>query len=174
MKQIKSYWDGKYRQNMLNVYSKIVANVNMQIEKLSPDDQRKLNVLIRNNNVYTQHDINIMSENFREYPTLDKSKKGFKHFKDAIVIHALYDKADVGGKDRLHHWNITYHEQNRLHYKYKSNANPPRQDNKSYINYGNREGGINGIRFPSKKRKTAWKRFYKLFPRLKPKTDTNT
>ena len=43
-----------------------------------------------------------------------------------------------------------------------------RQDNKTEINYGS--GGSNGktIRYPKKCRKTAWKRFYKLFPMLDP------
>jgi hypothetical protein len=48
-------------------------------------------------------------------------------------------------------------------------AKPERKDNKTYTNKGNGWGGRGMIRYPSKKRKTAWKRFYKLFPHLKPK-----
>jgi hypothetical protein len=45
----------------------------------------------------------------------------------------------------------------------------PRQDNKDYINEGSRHSNTNKIRYPRKSRKTAWKRFYRLFPHLKPK-----
>lgn len=44
----------------------------------------------------------------------------------------------------------------------------PRQDNKSYINYGSGGGNGASIHWSKKVRKTAWKQFYKLFPRLKP------
>ena len=43
-----------------------------------------------------------------------------------------------------------------------------RQDNKSYINFGSGGSNAGKIRLPKKCRKTAWKRFYKLFPKLKP------
>lgn len=49
--------------------------------------------------------------------------------------------------------------------KYKSNVKPKRKDNGQALNLGS--GGFNGhsVRVPSKKRKTAWKRFWKLFPK---------
>ena len=52
-------------------------------------------------------------------------------------------------------------------------ARPPRQDNKTYPNKQGRWGASNKnkIRYPRKKRKTAWKRFYKLFPHLKPEEE---
>lgn len=42
-----------------------------------------------------------------------------------------------------------------------------RKDNGTTINYGSGGRSLNKIRRPSLKRKTAWKRFYKLFPHLK-------
>jgi hypothetical protein len=53
---------------------------------------------------------------------------------------------------------------------YKQMPPNPRQDNKTYINFGSglSEHHVRSIRFPKKCRKTAWKRFYRLFPRLKP------
>jgi len=42
----------------------------------------------------------------------------------------------------------------------------PRQDNKDYIN-GSGGSNCGKIRKPKKCRKTAWKRFFKLFPFLK-------
>lgn len=50
----------------------------------------------------------------------------------------------------------------------------PRQDNKTYRNTGTgnlHNGGR--IRYPKKCRKTAWKRFYKLFPTLKKDASAN-
>ena len=43
----------------------------------------------------------------------------------------------------------------------------PRQDNKTYINYGSSGHNRDKIRLPRKVRKTAWKRFFKLFPWIK-------
>lgn len=42
-----------------------------------------------------------------------------------------------------------------------------RRDNKDVL-VGSGWSNINKIRYPKKCRKTAWKRFYKLFPHLKP------
>jgi hypothetical protein len=54
---------------------------------------------------------------------------------------------------------------------------PPQQrkgetrDNKDQLVIGKRNhSNRNKIRYPRKKRKTAWKRFYKLFPHLKPES----
>jgi hypothetical protein len=55
----------------------------------------------------------------------------------------------------------------RYYRKYDSSPKPERKDNKTYINFGSGSSGSSMIRYPSKKRKTAWKRFYKLFPHLK-------
>lgn len=40
------------------------------------------------------------------------------------------------------------------------------------LNYGGPGNNRSKIRFPKKKRKTAWKRFYKLFPHLKPNEES--
>lgn len=55
--------------------------------------------------------------------------------------------------------------------KYKKMPKRPRQDNKNFINRGSGMGNRNPIRYPKKCRKTAWKRFYKLFPKLKPEEE---
>lgn len=49
-----------------------------------------------------------------------------------------------------------------------SSPKPERKDNK-YVMVGSGGSNKNTIRYPSKKRKTAWKRFYKIFPHLDPK-----
>jgi len=58
--------------------------------------------------------------------------------------------------------------------KYKRMPKRPRQDNKDFVNVqqsGCYEANRNKIRYPKKNRKTAWKRFYKLFPHLKPQEE---
>ena len=56
---------------------------------------------------------------------------------------------------------------------YSQKPIPVRKDNKDFINYSRSRSSYcsngNKIRYPRKVRKTAWKRFYKLFPHLMPK-----
>lgn len=61
--------------------------------------------------------------------------------------------------------NRTSHCERRLNLK--AMKHPPKQDNKD-ITIGSGGSNKNKIRYPKKCRKTAWKRFYKLFPNLKP------
>ena len=68
----------------------------------------------------------------------------------------------------------TYYRGNKLDLKERYNKMPkrPRQDNKDFLNKQEMySGNRSKIRYPRKARKTAWKRFYKLFPHLKPKGD---
>lgn len=52
---------------------------------------------------------------------------------------------------------------------YNTMPSPEYKDNKTYKNHGTGHGSnANKIRFPKKARKTAWKRFYRLFPSLNP------
>lgn len=55
--------------------------------------------------------------------------------------------------------------------EYKKMPKRPRKDNKDYINYGSGGGNGGWLRYPKKCRKTAWKRFYKLFPHLLKKKE---
>lgn len=52
-------------------------------------------------------------------------------------------------------------------WSYKQMPKPDRRDNK-HTHVGSSGDNRNKIRYPKKCRKTAWKRFYKLFPHLKP------
>lgn len=172
MKELPLYWTKNYyRPHVSTACSQLIDGVDTQIEMLTPEDKRQFNVLIRKNSPLIRLGIKSALEFYKQRRTTNKQT--LDHHNNAIVIHDLYDKAGVDEKTRMLHWSIKYHEQKNTHHKYKSNERPSRQDNKSYINYGNFRGGSNSIRVPSKKRKTAWKRFYKLFPQLKPKTETN-
>lgn len=96
-----------------------------------------------------------------------------RHFSIAKKIIALYEKAKVDNDSMMSHWssNRVLHYYNNT--KYKLMPKNERKDNKTYINYGS-GGGSHSIRYPRKKRKTAWKRFYKLFPKLKPINETKS
>lgn len=141
-----------------------VKVVDTQIETLDRKDKRKLMSIIRlrpymSKDVYTSNVVYIDSMGGKMKDTLTDTK----------IVHDIYDKLGIGDIDRKCHWVYYKYEQFYLHADTKKMAKEPRKDNKSYINYGNRDGRMGIIRYPSKKRKTAWKRFYKLFPHLDPK-----
>jgi hypothetical protein len=108
-------------------------------------------------------------QNLREtYSTLPKGCYAEKRTSDMIRCLDLYEKVSGDHKEIMLHWHIAWQTQQEVKKSYKSMSKPPRQDNKSYVNYGSGNSNRNKIRYPKKKRKTAWKRFYKLFPHLKP------
>jgi len=95
-----------------------------------------------------------------------------KDLKNTLRCWELYCKVSSDKRACLVHWSVNREEQRELHNSYKRTDSPPRQDNKAYINKGNGRGYLRDVRYPSKKRKTAWKRFYKLFPMLAPKEES--
>ena len=96
------------------------------------------------------------------------------HRKSLVVakeIISMYEEAGVEEKDWAKHWEYYRTHQRELRKEYKSMSRPARQDNKTYLNKQETWGASNKnkIRYPRKVRKTAWKRFYRLFPHLIPK-----
>ena len=65
-------------------------------------------------------------------------------------------------------WSKTYSTHIKETIQYNERPIAERKDNK-YVMVGSGGSNKNTIRYPSKKRKTAWKRFYKMFPHLDPK-----
>lgn len=64
-------------------------------------------------------------------------------------------------------WTSNHLQQKELSGEYHKHPVRERKDNKTVINYGRSNTIQRGwLRYPKKKRKTAWKRFYKLFPHL--------
>lgn len=59
------------------------------------------------------------------------------------------------------------HEKFKARSIYRGKPIQSRRDNKD-VKVGSGGSNRNKVRFPKKCRKTAWKRFYKLFPNLKP------
>jgi len=148
----------------MDTNKKIVERVDNLIEKLSRKDKHKLNSLIRMT-------VFITKSYFDEWKSWYTPKTKNKHidvtFTNTIIIHNLYDLANVTQEDRKVHWMYNRNEQFKKHNNTKRMAKNPRQDNKGYIS-GSGGSNRNKIRYPKKCRKTAWKRFYILFPELKP------
>ena len=92
----------------------------------------------------------------------------FKKLLEIQKIHNLYQKAGIPEVDYLAHWAVQRSIRRAESEKYNTSLKPERKDNKTYINRGSGFSNRNPIRFPRKVRKTAWKRFYKLFPSLDP------
>ena len=92
------------------------------------------------------------------------------------VYHQIYDicnilKLDRKVVDKL--WWKTYFDRQDLPKYDKNYPVKMKKDNKDVKVYGNTTRGLrqNTIRVPKKCRKTAWKRFYKLFPERKPEIE---
>lgn len=92
------------------------------------------------------------------------------HMKNVLRCWYLYQEVCDDVQSIMNHWHKSYQEQRSLHKSYSKMTKPPRQDNKTYINRSPNgySSNRNKIRYPKKKRKTAWKRFYRLFPHLDP------
>ena len=115
-----------------------------------------------------------------------KNIKSFEHNKD---INILY-KNNIKNIEKLYNilfsLNLTQDEIEDIWLFYRSKykirhdmynkifieQHTEHRDNKNYINYTG-GGGSNKIRYPRKCRKTAWKRFYKIFPHLNPENEKN-
>jgi len=96
------------------------------------------------------------------------------HRKPLVVakeIVSIYEDAGIEEKAWAKHWEYHRLVQQSLRDSYKHIAKPPRQDNKTYLNKSPQPfaDNRNKIRYPRKVRKTAWKRFYRLFPHLQEK-----
>jgi len=92
----------------------------------------------------------------------------YKKLIDVRKIHTLYQKCGVSEGDYLAHWGTERTVQRSKHEEYNRALKPERKDNKTYINRGSGGSNRNSVRYPKKVRKTAWKRFYRLFPSLDP------
>jgi hypothetical protein len=132
--------------------------------KLSSGEYRTLSTLVRSNGPWSMKGITSMES------VIHIAKHQSKPLATAKKIVALYRLADISETDWHKHWEVMRYDQAKINQEYKSMARPPRQDNKTYLNKQKTWGASNRnmIRYPRKKRKTAWKRFYKLFPHLNP------
>lgn len=86
-----------------------------------------------------------------------------------LMAHKIFNEHEFGEEERVQYWrslSIYNRERSTL---YTLMPRSPRKDNKDYKSGGGNSNNPNTIRYPKKVRKTAWKRFLKLFPFAKDK-----
>lgn len=91
--------------------------------------------------------------------------------KETVELLNLFKELGYSDSDAERFWKKTYLSHREKVEEYKKKPIRERKDNKDVINYGGGSAHYfqKAIRYPKKVRKTAWKRFYKLFPHLDPK-----
>jgi len=111
---------------------------------------------------YRQHAADV----YKEYKT--------HAYSEILEIFEIATKLGISKADLRFQWIKETNDQYIRYKRYKGTSPiKERKDNKQTINYGNGGCWPNSIRYPRKKRsKALWRRFYKLFPHLKPK-ETN-
>ena len=126
-------------------------------------------ILRRSGNSIQDH-FDGVRKNIQMYKEMNISGYALKREETVLRCWELYNQISDDDKAILFHWNKSWNDQKEIHKSYGKNSRPPRQDNKTYLNTSpsGYSSNKNKIRYPRKKRKTAWKRFYKLFPHLKP------
>ena len=65
-------------------------------------------------------------------------------------IHTTYRLLNIPESEYRLHWEYNYQKQKLLHLTYNNMIKPPRQDNKTYINYGNGRSFRGKMRVPFK------------------------
>ncbi len=91
-----------------------------------------------------------------------------KRSADMLELFKLFKEYEFTNEEAVVLCSTIAEERNSQENEYKVRPVRPRKDNKDFYNGS---GGYwrNTVRYPKKKRKTAWVRFYKLFPNLDPK-----
>jgi len=154
---------------------KIANDVDLILQKkLTKKEYNKLFTLVRSMHTWSRDTFKSRKKLIAD-PNVKSplNVKISKQLSIAKKIISYYDKAGINDNNWVIHWDVMRNDQLLCHEKYESNSRPPRQDNKTYINKGNGCPHSNKIRYPRKKRKTAWKRFYRLFPHLNPENNNN-
>jgi hypothetical protein len=124
-----------------------------------PDSMRKLFLkIVRTDYFVSRTQLKYLQDNKENY---------MMKLEHAEFVYNIYSLFSLSDRDIGRHWVFKREQQADLHYSYSSMAKNPRQDNKDYINRGSGDSNAYSLRRPKLCRKTAWKRFYKLFPRLK-------
>lgn len=106
----------------------------------------------------------------------EKLKSIQETFSGSVIIHGghkerlelleLFVQLKFSDQQALDFWIMCHTNHEQLRQVYTQKPIRERKDNKDFYN-GTGGSNRNKVRFPRKVRKTAWKRFYKLFPELK-------
>lgn len=146
------------------VNKEIINKVDDILLTINKKSRRDFMMTIRSIRPYSKDNCELVQKFISEHNINNDEKENIKK---AIGIISFYEKLGIIEDDWYQHWSYYRDYQRSLHKKNLRNNKPESKDNKDYFNGG---GGSNRnkIRYPKKCRKTAWKRFYKLFPKLKP------
>lgn len=131
------------------------------MKQLTDKQEGRLNYLIRKN-CYT-------SEDLAKKCLIDAISIRKLMIQEIIEAHELFNLKEATEKERYSIWRAAFSHQMIRRRNMTASPIRVRQDNKTSINYGTGRGNNHSIRYPKKGRKTAWKRFYRLFPKLDPK-----
>lgn len=105
------------------------------------------------------------------------SAASYKPYKDQLQrkheAHKLFDLIRLPEKQREKMWIEHRNQIGSYGDVYKLKPVKEGRDNKD-IRVGSGYGGRDSIRYPRKGHKSAWKKFYKLFPRLHPNYTSDT
>ena len=80
-------------------------------------------------------------------------------------IHNLFDITNFSEEEKEKFYRTYKWDRRKEHVNYDAKPIKEKKDNKDFYN-GNGGSNKNKVRYPKKCRKTAWKRFAKLFPHL--------
>ena len=133
-------------------------------------EQRKITHLISQyakNPMFT-HQLLVLTNDVEWHNGMDEA--GAKIFLNALKqINAYFKKKNFTKEEILDYVMSIRWQRNKDKAEYERKPVRVRKDNKTELNRGNSynyHGNSTSIRFPKLVRKTAWKRFYKLFPHL--------
>ena len=134
--------------------------------QLTDKEEGRLNYLMGKHCYVTKETI----QSFLTHPHKGYVARKRPEYEERLEAHLLLDKKGLTEEQKNVVWVKSNWSQRKKRLSYKAKPKRVRQDNKTEINYSHSGGGcnVNRIRYPKKNRKTAWKRFYKLFPHLKP------
>lgn len=128
-------------------------------------DERRIRYLF---SILHMYDLDMLRKLALEQVTATKYMQEYKQLLDLI------DKYGMSNEEVVKRWAEVRTSRVRVSKWLRGGSSymppPARQDNKTCA-VGSGGGNSNSIRYPRKCRKTAWKRFYKLFPSLKQTDD---
>ena len=97
----------------------------------------------------------------------NKSPYRRNEISEVIEIRSIFQKLGITDEEVIQDiWMTNHAKQAEVRSMYELSPIKERKDNKNTINYSRTScrSNRNKIRLPKKCRKTAWKRFFKLFP----------
>lgn len=136
---------------------------NIKVNKLSRQKERRLNYLCYKNYNILQH--------FPNFESCIESMIQPQKKDICEILILLKEKFYNDYKNANNFWSVKHLEKFSYQKTYYRKPSTPKKDNQLGNIYKDIGRGNPNIRYPKKCRKTAWKRFYKIFPKLKPNED---